>query len=370
MRILYVTTISSTINAFLKPHIQMLVSKGYEVDIATNGIENLDSELGTIIKNTYDVSFNRKPLTKENFRAYKEIKNILKKNNYDVIHVHTPIASTILRIALQKNSNTKLIYTAHGFHFFEGAPRKNWLLFYPIEKILSYFTDILITINNEDYQRAKKKFHAKKTVYIPGIGIDTGKFSQNNYQTTKIVKDLDLSNNDFILISVGEINKNKNHEIVIRAIAEINNPSIKYVIVGKGPEQQRLKLLSKELKVNENILFLGYKNNVKYYLNIADAFAFPSKREGLGLAALEAMACGLPIVTSDIHGIRDYSENGVTGFTFNPNELQSVINAINNIYKLDENQKSIMKIRNKEIAKKFDISIVMQIMEEIYEYDN
>lgn len=376
---LIVASVASMISQFNMDNITLLQKKGYKVTVATN-FEGLDptpkkssleliENLERIGVRTIQIAMERSPLKFRNFQAYLELRKIIKDNDYDLIHCQSPVGGVLTRLAAV-GSKSKVIYTAHGFHFFEGAPRKNWLIFYPIEKILSYVTDILVTINNEDYKRAKEKFHAKETIYIPGVGIDTVKFSQNKNMITKIIKELNLNDNDYLLISVGEINNNKNHEIVIRALASINNPSIKYAIVGIGPEQQKLKLLSEKLKISEKILFLGYKNNVKEYLNIADAFVFPSKREGLGLAALEAMATGLPIITSDIHGIKDYSENGVTGFTFDPNDTHSIINSINNMYALDENQKTIIGNRNKEIAKKFDINIVNKIMEGIYECDN
>ena len=152
-------------------------------------------------------------------------------------------------------------------------------------------------------------------------------------------------------------------------MANIDERLIKFAIIGIGSEKERIELLSQSLEISDRILFLGYKNNVKDYLSVADAFVFPSKREGLGLAALEAMASGLPIVTSNVHGIKDYSENGVTGFTFNPHDLETAIKAINNMYNLDEDEKNKMRNRNKKIAQKFDISNVNQAMKEIYEYD-
>lgn len=375
---LMVASVASMIKQFNMQNIILLQEMGYKVTVAAN-FEGLDhapkkssleliENLERIGVNTIQIGMDRSPLKFKNFKAYSELRKLIKENEYDLIHCQSPVGGVLTRLAAIK-SKAKVIYTAHGFHFFEGAPRKNWLLFYPLEKFLSYFTDILITINNEDYQRAKKKFHAKETVYIPGVGIDTENFAENNHSTEKIYKDLELSKNDFLLISVGEINENKNHEIVIRALANVNNQSIKYAIVGIGPEQQKLELLSRTLNISDRILFLGYKDNVKDYLKIADAFVFPSKREGLGLAALEAMASGLPIVTSDIHGIKDYSENGVTGFTFNPNDLETVIEAINNMYNLDKDKKDMMKNRNIRIAERFDINIVNQIMKEIYEYD-
>ncbi|MFW3626315.1 glycosyltransferase family 4 protein [Aerococcus viridans] len=375
---LMVASVASMIRQFNMENIKVLQELGYKVTVATNfnGSDNepkkssneLMKKLERMGVNTIQIDMDRLPLKFKNYKAYSQLKKNINENKYDLIHCQSPVGGVLTRLAAI-NKKAKVIYTAHGFHFFKGAPRKNWLIFYSLEKVLSYFTDILITINNEDYQRAKKEFHAKKTVYIPGVGINTEKFSQNNLPTTKIREELNINKDDFLLMSVGEINENKNHEIIIRALANIDERLIKFAIIGIGSEKERLELLSQSLEISDRILFLGYKNNVKDYLSVADAFVFPSKREGLGLAALEAMASGLPIVTSNVHGIKDYSENGVTGFTFNPHDLETAIKAINNMYNLDEDEKNKMKNRNKKIAQKFDISNVNQAMKEIYEYD-
>lgn len=375
---LMVASVASMIRQFNMENIKLLQELGYKVTVATNfnGSDNepkkssieLIKKLERMGVNTIQIDMDRLPLKFKNYKAYSQLKKNTNENKYDLIHCQSPVGGVLTRLAAI-NKKAKVIYTAHGFHFFKGAPRKNWLIFYSLEKVLSYFTDILITINNEDYQRAKKEFHAKKTVYIPGVGIDSEKFSQNNLPTTKIREELNINKDDFLLMSVGEINENKNHEIIIRALANIDERLIKFAIIGIGSEKERLELLSQSLEISDRILFLGYKNNVKDYLSVADAFVFPSKREGLGLAALEAMASGLPIVTSNVHGIKDYSENGVTGFTFNPHDLETAIKAINNMYNLDEDEKNKMKNRNKKIAQKFDISNVNQAMKEVYEYD-
>lgn len=364
MRILYVTTVSQTINTFLIPHIKLLIESGHEVDVAFNIDQEVKQEILDLGCKIHIVSFTRKPLDKNNFKAYRELKEILIREKYDLVHTHTPIASAISRLAC-RNLNVKILYTAHGFHFYKGAPLLNWLIYYPIEKWLSKFTDVLITINQEDYNRAKK-FKNKELKYIPGVGLKLEKFDlEHTLNKTNKKMELDISVNNFVILSIGELNNNKNHEVMIKAIALMKNPEITYVVCGIGPLETYLKNLSKSLNVEDQVKFLGYRNDISEVCSIADIFAFPSKREGLGIAALEAMASGLPIISTDVHGIKDYSINGVTGFHVQNNTAEDYKNTIE---KLIRNKKEIKKIGqyNKKFVEKYSLNNVEVEMKNIY----
>src|SRR5699024_8835548 len=176
MKILYITTISNTVNAFLIPHIEMLIKEGHSVDIACQITKEIDPRLIELGCKVFNIPFKRKPLSMKNYKDFKEIKKILNNGDYDLIHTHTPVASTVSRLVAKSFPDIRVFYTAHGFHFFKGAPLKNWMIFYPIEKFLSKFTDTLITINQEDYEIAKKKFYKNKVFYIPELGIDFKKY--------------------------------------------------------------------------------------------------------------------------------------------------------------------------------------------------
>lgn len=330
MKILMVSTISDTVNTFLVPHIRMLVSSGAHVDVAFNIQQEVSSELNELESKIYNIPFSR--FVKENnfISTIRYLRNIIIKEDYDIVHTHTPIASAIVRIACINLPNTQVYYTAHGFHFYKGSSKKNWVIFYTIEKFLSRFTDKLITINHEDYQ-VSKSFHAKETIYVPGVGIDLEKFKNSNIIDTNYIRDeLDIKDNDFVILSIGELNKNKNHRVVLEAIAKLNNKKISYIIAGEGELKSSLKDLSKKLEIEDQIHFLGYRKDIKSLLKFSDLFIFPSYREGLSVSVMEAMAMGKPIVLSNIRGNIDLVDHKRGGFTFNPEsatELSTLISS-------------------------------------------
>lgn len=364
-KILFVTTISNTINAFLIPHIELLVKQGHKVDIACNIIKEIDPKIIKLGCKIFNIEFQRSPLKKENYTAYRKIKRIVLSEGYDLVHVHTPIASFLTRLACRNITNIKLLYTAHGFHFFKGAPLKNWLLYYPLEWWVARYTDVLITINKEDYTRAKKSFKAGRVEYIPGVGLDTKKFRQVVVDKLAKRREIGVPEDAFVVLSVGELNKNKNHETVIKAVAKLNNPNVYYVICGQGPLENYLKNLTKELGLEKQVKLLGYRKDIAEICKMADVFALPSKREGLGLAALEAMASGLPIVTSNVHGIVDYSIDGVTGYTCSPMDVDGFAEQIG---KLAMNSQDCLRMgaHNAESVKKYDLYKIIKYLEYIY----
>jgi glycosyltransferase involved in cell wall biosynthesis len=310
------------------------------------------------------MEFQRSPLTRDNYSAYKKLKKLIIEKNYDVVHTHTPVASVCARLACRNLDNVKVIYTAHGFHFFNGAPLKNWLIYYPVERWLARYTDILITINKEDYSRAQT-LKAKKVAYIPGVGLDTKKFGRVVVDKSAKRRELGVPDDAFVLLSVGELNKNKNHETIIKAVAKLNNPKVYYIICGSGSRKHYLNELAKNLGLEKQVKLLGFRNDIAEICKSADIFAFPSHREGLGIAALEAMAAGLPIVTAHIHGIIDYSVDGITGYTCNPADVDGFAKSIDKLLKCPE-KRLAMAAHNIEAVKAFDISNVSKRMQEIY----
>ena len=352
---------------FFSEVIRMLQLQGHVVELACNLEKQLSDKVLALGCVAHHLPFSRSPLCQDNLKAYIQLKELLQKQQYDLVHTHTPNASVCARLAARKlrKSQLKVIYTAHGFHFYKGAPLKNWLLFYPIEWICARWTDVLITINKEDYACAEKHMHAKRVEYVPGVGIDFDRFE--NLKIDKSLKKIELgvTKETFILVSVGEINKNKNHEVVIRAIASLKKDNIHYIICGVGPLERHLKNLSKELGIESQVHLLGYRKDIPEICTVSDVFLFPSKREGLGLAALEAMATGLPIITSNMHGIVDYSVNGETGYTCSPSDITLFARHINCLY-ADAQLRKKMGINNIGIAKKYDIGNVLSIMDNIY----
>lgn len=370
---LFVASVFGFLGAFEKNDIKILQDQGFEIFCASNGSEDLGvfgdiGQLDALNINKCQIDFARSPFSKATVTAYKQLKDLIAENNFGLIHCHTPVGGILTRLAARttRKKGTKVIYTAHGFHFFKGAPLLNWLLFYPAEKLCAHFTDALITINREDYALAKKKMKAKKIYYIPGVGVNTQKFANIKVDRIQKRKELGVPDDAIMLLSIGELNKNKNHEIIIRALAKLKNPNLHYYIAGKGDLKEYLEELSHSLNIGDKIHLLGYRNDVPELCKAADIFCFPSHREGLGLAAIEAMAAGLPLITSNIHGINDYSINDVSGYSCSPDSTDEFANAIDKLAKNNELREQ-MGINNMKISGNFDVGLTNGKMKKIYD---
>lgn len=370
-KVLFVATVVKThIMEFHIPYLKMFKEMGWETAVAArNDYENPDDCVIPYCDTYYNIPFERNPLKSGNLKAYKELKHIIDEGEYDIIHCHTPVGAMLTRLAAKqaRKQGTKVFYTAHGFHFYKGAPAINWILYYPVEKWLSRYTDVLITINKEDYERAKT-FKAGKVCYVPGVGIDLKKFNVGYVNKEQKRKEIGVSADDFVLLSVGELIPRKNHEVVIRALSVLKQLDklnhIEYVICGRGAYETDLKKLAEGLDVADHVHFLGYRNDISEICNCADLFVFMSHQEGLPVALMEAMACGLPAVCSNIRGNTDLIEDGVTGLLAN-NTPEEVAESISKM-------KSDTALRNRVASaalqkiKQFDLSSVEDEMSKIY----
>jgi glycosyltransferase involved in cell wall biosynthesis len=296
--------------------------------------------------------------------AIKEINKIVKNGYYDIVHCHTPIASMCVRIACRKikKRGTRVIYTAHGFHFYKGAPLKNWFIFSSVERLCAKWTDTLITINKEDYAWAKKHLKVNLIEYIPGVGIDVDKFVNINVDKTQKRKTLGIPEDAFLLLSVGELNENKNHQVVIKALAELSNLKIHYAIAGKGDKSEELEEMATKFAVNLHLL--GYRNDVAELYKTADVYILPSIREGLNVSIMEAMASSCPIICSNIRGNVDMVDNN-GGYLCNAKKVGDFVSSILSLYR-DKEIISVMGDYNKQKAYLYDEKTINQKMLTIY----
>lgn len=309
---------------FLVPHVKYLSQNGFDVELACSDVGGRIGELKSVLDGiavVHTVRLVRSPFSPVNRKGYADLKKIIDTRYWDVIWTNEPVMGVMTRLAAKnaRKHGTKVIYMVHGFHFYKGAPIQNWLLYYPVEKYCSRLCDMIITINREDCERAKS-FHAPRVEKIDGVGVDVKRFAECTVDKSKKRKELGIPDDAFFTVSVGELKEHKNHETMIRALAKTNEPKIYYGICGQGELLEPLKSLAKELGIKKNVKFFGYRKDIPEILHAADLFAFPSKRDGLGLAALEAMACGLPLLTSDTRGVSDYVKNNVSGFDYAPND--------------------------------------------------
>lgn len=397
MKVLFAATVMSHFKAFHEPYMKWFQEQGWEV----HAVGNEDAQL-QYCDRKYLLPIARSPFKLQNIKAFLQLRNIIRKERYDMIHCHTPMGGVLTRLAAieAKKHGTKVIYTAHGFHFFKGAPLMNWLVYYPIERILARVTDVLITINKEDYKRAEK-FSAGQVAYVPGVGVDVDKFrisdiicvdrsgenlseeelekafleelffkktsEEKRYigsRKQKLRREFGIKDTDVMLLSVGELIPRKNHGIIIEAVAGLKNSQIAYVICGTGPLEQELKRKAKQLGVESQVIFAGYRTDIPEICHAADMFVFPSRQEGLPVALMEAMAAGLPVVASNIRGSNDLIIHKKNGYLLSGG-VESYQKAISLLVKSKKRRK-VFGEAARETVQAYSLKTVKKQMEEIY----
>ena len=364
-KILYITTVSSTVNAFLVPHIKMLIKSGNKVDCAFNINKNLDDSLVKLGVKQYNIPFSRNPFGVGNIKAFQELIDIQRRNEYDIVHVHTPIAALYGRLLKLKFKTIKTIYTAHGYHFLKGGSKLGWLLYYPIEKAMAKLSDAIININSEDYEITKNKLKPKKCYFINGVGIDLKKYKKLSEDKISTIKEsLGLKANDFVVLMIAELNKNKNHMQVINAVEYLKDryPNIKLLCAGGGNYITYLseQIISKDLQ--NNIFMLGYRQDVNNLINISDIGILMSYREGLPRNLMEFMACGRKVIATNIRGCRDIVCNYSVGTLVNVGDAEATAHAIEDYYVASDRRFIVSDEINK-----YDIRNVNNELLKVYE---
>ncbi len=357
---------------FLVPHVIHLSENGYKVDIACSDVggrmDEVREKLKDYVEKIHVVRLERSPVSPKNLLGYQDMKKVIDQEEYDIIWTNEPVMGVVTRLAARKarKKGTKVLYMVHGFHFYKGAPKKYWLAFYPIEKFASRLCDGIITINKEDYERAKT-FHSKEVRYIHGIGVDTSRLKPDELQSD-IRKEIGVPEDTFLMLSVGELLPRKNQQVIIRALGLLKDKSIHYILCGKGKQLSELQKLAKENQVEDQVHFLGYRKDVLNIYGQTDLLAFPSMREGLGLAGLEAMHCGLPLLTSNTSGPRDYMENGKTGYMFDPYDAKGFAEGIQRLHKDAELRKLCGEYNRKAVIPYYIENVKKEVFELFEEF--
>lgn len=339
-KVLFVATVVKThLMQFHLPYLKMFQEMGWETAVASRNDYEDPSDCQIPYCDTYyDIPFERMPWKPKNIQAYKMLKTIIDEGKYDIIHCHTPVGALIARLAAlgARKKGTKVIYTAHGFHFFKGAPLVNWLAFYPPEWLLAPVTDVLITINKEDYALAQKKLRAKRIEYVPGVGINTEKFREVPGQREEKRRELGYGEEDFLMLTVAEMTPNKNHITILKAMALLKGreefQNIQYLICGRGEMRASLEESAKELGIADHVNFLGYRSDAPALYRCSDLFAFMTFREGLSVALMEAMSSAMPIMCTKIRGNVDLIDDGISG-RFCENSPEAVAEMILEFYR-------------------------------------
>lgn len=377
-KVLITASVISFIEWFNKENVMFLKQQlGCEVHIACNfdymqdtDVERTKAYIDKLIKEgivLHNIQFARSPLAGSNVSAYKQLKELIDRESFDLIHCHTPAVGGLTRWAARKarRNGSKVMYTCHGFHFHNSSPKINWVIYYPIERFLSRYCDYIVTINKQDYKRAQT-FHCKNVRYIPGVGVDILGIKQLQVDKDNKRKSIDIPTDAILIISAGELIERKNHEVIIKALGLLKNPDIYYAIAGKGPLREYLENLAVKLGIGDRVKFLGFRTDIKELYHIADISAFPSLIEGLGLAGIEAMAAGIPLVSSNVHGITDYVIDGKTGYALNPCDVKGFAAAIDKLAGNKQLRESMREACLKAVEP-FELNNALRVMWNIYE---
>lgn len=367
-KVLFVAHVDSHIRHFHIPYLKYFKEKGYEVHVATSNDENEEFPYCDV---KYTICMERSPFKFNNLKAIKQMRNLFKVEKFDLVHCHTPMGGVVTRLAgkTARKNGMKIFYTAHGFHFYKGAPMKNWLIYYPVEKYLSKITDVLITINREDYELAKNKFHAKRVELVHGVGVDDKKFNEeplDEAEKNEFKKKLGINDGDFVLMYVAELNNNKNQIMLIEAMNDIISkiPNCKLCLVGKGALYEKYQNEIKASGLENNIIMTGYRSDTPKLLKLADLCVATSKREGLPINLVEAALTGLPVLAYKNRGHVEIVKDDVNGYIFeSKNEL------ISRAIQLHEDRRKLKELKSncRNSVKEFVLENALKEQTKIYE---
>ncbi|PFH85587.1 glycosyltransferase family 4 protein [Bacillus sp. AFS088145] len=366
-KVLFCATVDYHFTAFHMPYIKWFKDNGWEVHIAANGENNIH-----YVDKKFNLPIQRSPFNFKNIKALKDLKNIIDENNYEIIHCHTPMGGILARLAARKSrvkGTTKLIYTAHGFHFCKGAPILNWLLYYPIEKIIAPLSDCLITINKEDYELSNRSFNVKRIVHIHGVGIDTEDFKPIDELNKKVIREsYGYQPDDFLLFYAAEFNKNKNQQFLLNSLALIKDelPNVKLLLAGEGALLNESKQLANQLGISHMVDFLGFRKDIKEILPMCDVAVGSSLREGLPVNIMEAMSCGLPIIAVDNRGHRELVTNNKNGWLVESNDSIGFSSTIKDLVESEGLKERLGSNSRKIIMRKYSIDKVILEKSEVY----
>lgn len=367
-KVLFAATVYSHLAAFHKPFIKMLQGKGYEVHAAANPDNGRKEEIEKMGVICWDIPFSRSPYRLANIIAIRELTKLFHRHYFELIHVHTPIASFLARYVAKKCKQGSVLYTAHGFHFYEGAPLQNWLIYYTAEKVARRWTDGLIVMNAEDYKNGKRLgFRENESLFFThGVGISFEQYSASSNSGLYVREQLNIDQDDIIISYIAELNDNKNHMFLLRNWNELlqYHSKIHCLIVGTGEKEHELKKYVKQESL-KNVHFLGYRNDIPEILSQSDIVTLLSYREGLPRCLMEAMVCEKPLVVSNIRGSRDLVKHGVNGFLVDLGDDRSLVESFKKLINDKDLREKMGQASLKEIQS-YNLVHVLNEMRDIY----
>ena len=365
-KVLFVASVAVHLHAFHRPYLKWFHDQGYEVHVACRG-DFSDSNVSKV----WDIEFERSPLSLTHISSLFELREVINENNYSLITCHTPMASVLSRLASveSRKKGARLIYTAHGFHFFKGGSKWSWLTYYPVEVMMSYLTDAIVCINQEDLDIISKKGSASTDYYlIPGIGVDASRFEPpSQKQKASLKESLDIDEDTFVMIYAAEFIERKNHRLLIDAIKLLSNKMDNFILLlaGRGVLLDEIKQYVVDNDLDKQVRFLGFVTNVEKYYQVSDVAMSSSRQEGLGINLVEAMMCGVPVIATIDRGHRTVIDHEENGILVPQNDPIALSNAIYKMYE-DQEFRRRMSVEAVKKAAKFEIKNSLKAMSKIY----
>ncbi|PYZ96946.1 glycosyltransferase family 1 protein [Alteribacter lacisalsi] len=366
-KILLCATVDYHFKAFHLPYMKWFKEQGWEVHVAASGELKLPY---TDVK--YNLPIKRSPFRLENLAALRELRAIVDREQFAIVHSHTPIGGVIGRLAAgrARKNGTKVFYTAHGFHFCKGAPAANWLCYYPVEKLLASLTDCLITINEEDYERAKHhRLSAGTIAHVHGVGVDTEKFRPaDDCDRHNTREKLGYSDENVLLFYAAEFNKNKNQQFLIHTLSTLKDelPGARLLLAGEGSLEEECRQLAKRLDVADRIDFLGFRKDIARLLPACDIAVGSSYREGLPVNIMEAMACGLPVVATENRGHCELVVQGVNGWTIAPGDGHTFAEKIKLLAEKEQLRRTFGDLSRARMTSRYSMNLILGEKKKLY----
>lgn len=366
-KILFCATVDYHISSFHMPVLHWFKQRGWEIHIAAKGELELP-----YADRKFNIPFERSPFRWRNREAYRQVKRLIEQQGYQIVHCHTPVGGVLVRLASRRarRQGTQVMYTAHGFHFCRGAPLINWLLYYPVEKLLARSTDCLITINQEDYRLAvRRRFKAKRIEHVHGVGVSGERFYPALPEDKASLRErMSFDRNDILLFYAAEFNRNKNHQLLIHALARIREraPQVRLLLAGEGALLEACKSVSVKLGVDRHVHFLGYRNDIPNLLHMSDIAVSGSLREGLPVQMMEAMACGLPVIATRNRGHLELVCDGRNGYIVPPQAAEQLAERIATLAASPDLRESMGR-ESLQMFRKYEQKAVLHELGLIYE---
>jgi len=370
-RILFVTTVAGTLRAFLIPHMQMLQERGWHVEAAARfGNSSKGEQLIKAGFTAHRIPFHRHVLAGGNLLAIWRLWRLIQTGRYDIVHVHTPVAAMVGRLAARlTRPRPAVLYTAHGFHFHRGAPWYHWLFLYPAEWLAGRWTDGLIVMNEEDVHNGRRLgfVQEENLFFVHGVGVDIDWYGGAAIDGRKVRSELGLSPDDVLITCIAEFTRGKNHKLLLDTWQRVtgSQANAHLLLVGGGPYLREVKRRLDSWE-SPRVHLAGHRADIPSVLRATDVLVLSSRREGLPRCIMEAMAAGRPVVATSARGSRDLIEHGVNGLLVEREDVAGLAEALVTLIQ-DPGLRFDMGKRGREKIKEYALDRVLDEMWLIYD---